>query len=322
MKKNSVAIIGAGICGLSLGAHLNEAGIDHFIIEKSRGVGGRLATRRDGAATYDHGAAFYVDTVAEPCLWHLRWQARGKAQVWFTEDMRRYACGLSGMTGLAKDLAQDQTLLLEEKTIRFQTSQNEVQIFCESEKVLSAEKIILTCPLPQSLDILRASGVSYPQELNLIHYERALVGLFELHDRADLFKFDLLRPDDSSIFTIANNQAKGISTSLALTVVMSTSWSEFHFNDNELDVLKLIETELARVLKFDIQLKKSQLKKWRYSQPASVYKDRCVSLGDGQIILAGDAFGGGSIAGALRSAAVAFSVLTGSTLRNERLYGG
>ena len=48
-----VAIIGAGISGLALANKLKN----HFevvVFEKSRGYGGRVATRRSGAVSYTH----------------------------------------------------------------------------------------------------------------------------------------------------------------------------------------------------------------------------------------------------------------------------
>ena len=42
----NVAIIGAGISGLASGKLLHDQGVGVTVFEKSRGVGGRMATRR------------------------------------------------------------------------------------------------------------------------------------------------------------------------------------------------------------------------------------------------------------------------------------
>ena len=212
------------------------------------------------------------------------------------------------MTSLAKDLAQDLNLHFNEKAVQVENSQNSVRLFTDSGSVFKAKKVVFTCPLPQSLEILNSSFISYPENLDTVSYSPALAGLFELNGPVGLFDFNLLRPH-SNLFTIANNQAKGISKKLALSVVMSETWSLEHFKLDDADILQLIQNELQQYFKADLVIHKSQLKKWRYSQPTSVYHEKYVLLCGGQILLAGDAFGGASIAGAIRSANAVFDHL-------------
>ena len=55
MNKTTV-IVGAGIAGLLAARRLRTAGCDVLVLEKSRGFGGRMATKRVGAAVFDQGA--------------------------------------------------------------------------------------------------------------------------------------------------------------------------------------------------------------------------------------------------------------------------
>ena len=55
-----VVIVGAGICGLVAGRALVETGAEVVVVDKGRSPGGRLATRRVGDATLDHGAQFFT----------------------------------------------------------------------------------------------------------------------------------------------------------------------------------------------------------------------------------------------------------------------
>lgn len=52
----NVAIIGAGLAGLTAAAELVAAGREVTVFDKSRGTGGRLATRRGEPGPFDHGA--------------------------------------------------------------------------------------------------------------------------------------------------------------------------------------------------------------------------------------------------------------------------
>ncbi len=58
MSSERVAVIGAGMAGLACAAALRRAGLTVTVFEKSRGVGGRVATRRIGESTFDHGAQY------------------------------------------------------------------------------------------------------------------------------------------------------------------------------------------------------------------------------------------------------------------------
>ncbi|MEL6766321.1 MAG: NAD(P)-binding protein [Pseudomonadota bacterium] len=77
-----IAIIGAGMAGLTAGATLAAAGHTPRLYEKSGGLGGRLATRRSPAGGLDHGAPGF--TAADPAFAALLEGAagRGHAAPW------------------------------------------------------------------------------------------------------------------------------------------------------------------------------------------------------------------------------------------------
>jgi len=119
MKKN-IAIIGAGIAGLTLANRLHPHA-NVIVFEKSRGVGGRMATRQAEPFRFDHGTQFFTvrDRRFEEFLAPHRasgliqaWQ--GKAitfdpekkvadRLWF--EPHYVAC--PGMNSLCKKMAED-----------------------------------------------------------------------------------------------------------------------------------------------------------------------------------------------------------------------
>ena len=58
------AIIGAGMAGISAARTLVQAGHRVSVFEKSRGAGGRMATRETPFGNFDHGAQYF--TVRDP----------------------------------------------------------------------------------------------------------------------------------------------------------------------------------------------------------------------------------------------------------------
>jgi hypothetical protein len=82
----STVIIGAGVAGLACAQALQEAGHSVLLLDKGRGPGGRLSTRRAetplGELRFDHGAQFITarDPEFTACLHGL--EAAGFAALW------------------------------------------------------------------------------------------------------------------------------------------------------------------------------------------------------------------------------------------------
>ena len=81
-----IAIVGAGMAGLSCGQRLSRLGHEVRLFDKGRGPGGRMATRRmeDGGTTlhFDHGAQYF--TARDPHFVEqvAHWEASGVAARW------------------------------------------------------------------------------------------------------------------------------------------------------------------------------------------------------------------------------------------------
>lgn len=100
----TIAVIGAGIAGLACAGRLADAGREVVVLEKSRGLGGRLATRRTDGGQFDHGAQ-YVTARGEAFADYLtRAEQAGHAAPWASLSAARWA-GQPGMSGLVRPLA-------------------------------------------------------------------------------------------------------------------------------------------------------------------------------------------------------------------------
>lgn len=60
----NIAIIGAGIAGITAARTLTQAGHHVHVFEKSSGAGGRMSTRESNFGTFDHGTQYF--TVRDP----------------------------------------------------------------------------------------------------------------------------------------------------------------------------------------------------------------------------------------------------------------
>ncbi|EXI81308.1 MAG: Dehydrosqualene desaturase [Candidatus Accumulibacter sp. BA-94] len=77
-----VALIGAGIAGLSCAAQLQQAGLEVSLFDKSRGAGGRMSTRRGDGWQCDHGAQYFTARHPDFRAEVARWQQAGVAALW------------------------------------------------------------------------------------------------------------------------------------------------------------------------------------------------------------------------------------------------
>lgn len=91
-----VAIIGAGICGLTAAYGLLKAGCQVRVFDKSRGVGGRMSSRRGvvSGRLWDHGAQYFTIRDAEVKAWLTTW-ASEQLRVWSYQLYVEETCALS-----------------------------------------------------------------------------------------------------------------------------------------------------------------------------------------------------------------------------------
>jgi renalase len=79
---HKVAVIGAGMAGLSCASRLTELGHHVQVFEKSRGFGGRMSTRRTEAWECDHGAQYFTATDPDFRVAVDEWIQQGVAAPW------------------------------------------------------------------------------------------------------------------------------------------------------------------------------------------------------------------------------------------------
>lgn len=81
-NRSRIAVIGAGVAGLSCARHLQSAGYRVTVFDKGAVPGGRMSTRRGAGWQCDHGAQYFTardpDFIAEVS----RWEQEGVASLW------------------------------------------------------------------------------------------------------------------------------------------------------------------------------------------------------------------------------------------------
>ena len=302
-------VIGAGMAGLTAACDLQRAGWRVLVLEKGRGVGGRLASRRIGEASFDHGAQFI--TARTPRFAALLEDGRRAGAV---EEWHRGVGdgpgahvrwrGQPAMTAIAKYLTGGIEVMLETRVVALRASRHHWSAETETGAVYSAGAVVLTPPVPQSLAILKAGAVALQPEtrarLESIEYERCLAVTAVLAGPSRLAPPGGLAPGEGPIAWIADNQVKGISAEPAVTIHATHAFSLEHWERDRQESGRRLLDAASGWLGADVRA--FQVHGWLYSKPQQVDEHRCAIVGQGPpLVLAGDAFAGPRVEGAALS---------------------
>jgi predicted NAD/FAD-dependent oxidoreductase len=316
-----MVVVGAGLSGLVAARELTASGHDVVVLDKGRGVGGRLATRRIGAARLDHGAQFFTARSDDFAAMTQRWIAANIVFEWcrgFTaagDGYPRYAVH-DGMTALAKHLARDLDVRCDTMVFMVRRTAHGWHVVLDDGTVISADGVVVTCPLPQAFSLLVEADVDLPEVLWRTEYDRTIV-LLAVLDRPSAVPAPggvqhVAGTASSPGYTfIGDNQAKGVSSVPALTMHTDPVWSDAHWDDDGASVLATLRTAAAPWLG-DATIVESQVKRWRFATPRTIWPDACWQAPDApSLIVAGDAFAGPRIEGAALSGLAAARAVLG-----------
>lgn len=321
MTPPRVVVVGAGLSGLMAARTLASRGWSVVVLDKGRGVGGRMATRRittpDGrTATLDHGAQFF--TVRDERFAALvdEWVKAGVVREWcrgFTADdgHPRYVAN-GGMTALTKHLANG--LDVRTSTLVFAVKPGETSrwtVVVDDGSELDTDAVVMTCPLPQSYSLTVTTGVELPSELLLTDYDRTIGLLAVIDGPSNIAAPGGLQNPDEVFSWIGDNAAKGISTVPAITFHANPVWSAAHWDDDADTGLALL-TAAASPYLGNATIVTREYKKWRFATPKKLWPEPFHATAEGTLVFAGDAFAGPKVEGAVLSGLAAGAVVTGA----------
>lgn len=301
-----ILIVGAGMAGLLAATDLQASGFHPLVVDKGRGVGGRLASRRIGSATFDHGAQFITARTSRFATLLTEWQEQGLVTEWYrgTNAEHIYWRGIPSMTSIPKHLAKSLNVRLEMKmTVLKQESSHWLAIFDNGETI-TANAVLLTAPVPQSLALLDTGGVaieaSMREQLEAVEYEPCMAVMVVLNGESNIPQSGFIRFDSGPIGWIADNQAKGISVVSAVTIHATPAFSLEHQEDDRQKIGQHLLEVAAPWLGSEVA--EFQIHAWRFARPRHAQDHPCLILNQSpQLLMAGDAFGGPRVEGAALS---------------------
>ncbi len=322
----SVAVIGAGLSGLLCARTLADHNIAVTVFEKSRGLGGRAATRRDGPFHFDHGAQYF--TVRDPRLlpyvhsWHQRgliapWQgalAVRDGDGWRSakEGVRRWVA-VPGMSALGRHLGDDLTVHREVRVAHVQREGAQWRLVADSGADLGVFDVVLVCvPAPQAVTLLEPIAPDLSREAQRAVMHPTWATMLVLTERPALPYDGAFINDDPVLGWISREASKpGREAYEGWVLHASRAWSTAHLEDDAASVTTAMTAAFSALLDSPVEPVHATSHRWRHALPDPVAPDAALYDAVRGVGAGGDWCGGPRVEGALLSGiALAGRVLT------------
>jgi len=313
----NIAVVGAGIAGLTLGRLLaDQAKV--VVFEKSRSVGGRMATRRNGEFSFDHGAQFFTarSRLFRRFLQDYRvrgviqeWQPRvltlvAEGKPWKRDWFEPHYVAVPGMTALCKAMAEGLELRLG-STVAGLKQLGHGRWAVQTQESTCADEfdwVLFTTPPPQASSLLPADFVHHAV-LEAIGMEPCIALLLGLEGKPP-WRFDAARIRHPLLDWITCESSRpGRSQAFGLTLHSSAQWAAQHFEATDEELAKQMLAAFQSVLAAPLpSLVLQELKRWRYAKAPACGEPLLLLDAELQLAACGDWCRDGRVEGAFLAA--------------------
>jgi predicted NAD/FAD-dependent oxidoreductase len=305
---STVAVIGAGISGLSCASALQAQGVKTVVFDKGRGVGGRTSTRRgpaeagrtepDPARGWDHGAVCFLAEDPRFIAQVEAWAARGLVAPWplFEPPPTGEAgswVGTPGMSSLAQHLAADLEVRVGNRIERLE-AHAKGWILHSSEHPPSTpfDAIVLTAPAPQAHRLLEPVAPPLAELLLAVWSQPswALLAVSEpLENPTPLRRIGPGHlPDGIASLTCEDTKPGRLRHPDGMRWLLQSSagWAQQHLERPAEEVVALLREKLAEAIGVPVRQANAHL--WRYARVHRALGRDCVVDTASGLVLAGD----------------------------------
>lgn len=311
-KEISVAIIGAGIAGLSCANQLKGLGFQVQVYEKSRGASGRMSTRKTENWSADHGAQYF--TARDPLFIKelSRWIDSSVAAIWnphlkvFKDDQwmdsfsteKRYV-GTPAMNSPGKYLTKNLSIEFNCTIDRIAYDQGKWQLHCLESGDIDRQYdwLVLALPAPQAITLAKSVDPTIEEFAINADMQGCWTVMVSFDEKLNL-PFDAAFINNEIISWIARNNSKpnrdGVET---WTIHANPQWSQKWIELDKDEAAKLI-LDCAKKLGLDCGKAKISIHRWRYASGSANPIPGFSLNQDLNIGFCGDWLNGGRVEGA------------------------
>lgn len=314
-----ILVVGAGLCGLHAAGQLQSAGRSVLVLEKSRGFGGRAATRRWQERPVDHGAQFFTAKSPEFTAQVAQWSGKKICHEWTRgfhryadgklhepsgEAFPRYACR-EGMSSLGRALAEPLGDLVrrEAKVTRLSPDGELWLAELEDGRTFRARSLLLTPPPAQSSALLTDAAPAAAAEIAR-HHSLPCLAVAAAFPRREMNWQGIQAPGDEILSWIGHDTGKRPELHPGCTILMLHAAPHFSSRNSGAPGEKIVAELLGRASEMTSQDWTSPddcfVQRWRYALPVSDGTEPGPSVyrAPAPLVVAGDWCYGGRIEGA------------------------
>jgi predicted NAD/FAD-dependent oxidoreductase len=313
-------VIGAGISGLLAARTLVREGLRVRVLDKGRGVGGRMATRRLDRHRFDHGAQSLMirdqvllavarewqqQSIIRPCAY----PAASDTQIALGP-----VCGRGGINAIPMSLAGPLDVYTGLRVTLIDWIGSSWRVCTEDDTCYSASALILTPPVPQAMELVDAGEVELNSEiaspLREIEYEPCIAVMLILDVSGAVLESGFVQPGEGPVTLLVDNYVKGVSESPgALTIHTTADFARADWARTNEEVSEQVLRAARHWLPVDPV--STVVHRWRYSRCTRPHTDSHVLVDHpGPLAFAGDGFAGEDIEGAALSGIAAAKAVT------------
>lgn len=311
-----VAIIGAGLSGLTCARALTDEGLDVKVIEKARGPGGRMSTRRADDWQFDHGAQYFTARDPEFSQQVDSWRHLGLVEKWAAriavldhgsievkgDSAERYV-GVPGMNAICRHLAAGLNVAYRTEVGNLERKKAGWSLTdANGADIGLFDTVVVSAPAQQSARLFENAALELATQARAAEMApcwAAMVGFARPLET----EFDGAFVVDSPLSWVARNASKPDRPGAESWILhASPEWSQQHLEIERERAAELLLESFNRALGRPVEAPAHlAAHRWRFALPIEPLAQPCLADPGLRVVACGDWCGGPRVEGAYLS---------------------
>lgn len=284
----TVCVVGAGMAGLACATALRRSGQEVLVLDKGRGPGGRMATRRLttdlGEVSFDHGAQYFSARHPSFRAQVLRWEKEGLVSPWPSVGEGAWI-GYPAMNSPLKAMGRALDVQWNTRVDAISHTSDGWAVRSDTGHVYQAQTLVMALPAEQSATLLMSAVPHLAQRAGQVSsrpcWTVMLAFAEPLSGTQDIFRGDDAQP----LGWAARNSSKPGRGSIEAWVIQAgAEWSAQYLEHSSEFVERALMDALAMRLNLELpQTIACSSHRWRYARSGQLGRlpiwEKTLSLG-------------------------------------------